>query len=52
MEFLSSCGYVHSTVCRYHIDANKMLREKGRYVLDKKATSYLEQILEATTHEQ
>ena len=34
-----------------HVDTNKTLREKARWELDKNATNYFEQILEAIPHE-
>ena len=34
-----------------HIDADKAYIEKARQELPKNATSYIEQILEATSHE-
>ena len=35
----------------HHMDADKTHREKARRELHKNATSYIEQILEATPHE-
>ena len=34
----------------HHMDANKMHKEKARWNLHKNATSYIEQILEATAN--
>ena len=34
----------------HHMNANKIYREKARQELHKNATSFIEQILEATTH--
>ena len=34
----------------HHVDANTAYREKARRELPKNATSYIEQILEATSH--
>ena len=41
---------VHTLVWRHHMDADKGYREKPRLQLHKNASSYIEQILEATSH--
>ena len=51
MVFLSSSGCVNTTVWMPHMDADKTYRKKTRRKLRKNATSYIEQILEATFHE-
>ena len=48
MGFLPSLDYVHTTVWMPHEDTYKMHREKAGYELHRNATSYFEQILEAT----
>ena len=51
MKFLPSSGCVNSTIWMNYIDADKVYREKARQELLKNATSYIEQILEVTSHE-
>ena len=41
---------VHTTVCMHHLDADKARREKAWKQLRKDATSYIKQILEASSH--
>ena len=50
MGFLPSCGCVNTTVWIYHMDVNKMHKEKARWELNKNATFCFEQVLEATPH--
>ena len=50
-RFLPSSGCVNSTVWMHHMDADETYREKARRELHKNAMSYIEQILEATSHE-
>ena len=51
MGFLPSSGCITSTLWMHHMDADKTHREKTRWELQENATSYIEQILEATSHE-
>ena len=46
--FLTSCGCVNTSVRVQPMDPNKMHREKARWEQQKNATSYFEQILQAT----
>ena len=48
-NFLPSSGRVHTTVLLHHSDADKAYREKAKQHLHKDATSYIKQILEATS---
>ena len=50
MEFLPSSGCVNTTLHMEHMDADKTYREKVSRELHKNATSYIEQILEVTSH--
>ena len=50
-QFLPSSSYVNSVVKMHHIDADKTQREKARRELHKNTTTYIEQILETTSHE-
>ena len=50
MQFFPNSGHVNSTIWMHHMDADKSYREKARQELHKNATSYTEQILEATSH--
>ena len=52
MKFLPSSGCVSITAQIHHMDGNKMYREKSWWELNKNASSYIEQILEATLHEE
>ena len=51
MQFLSSSVCVNSYVWVQHIDAEKVYREKARHELLKNATSCIDQVLEAISHE-
>ncbi len=42
---------MNSTVLMHHMDADKAYRERAIRELHKNATSYIEQILEATSQE-
>ena len=46
-----SSSHVNSTLWMHHMDADKAYREKARQELHKNAVSYVEQILEAASHE-
>ena len=48
MGFLSSSSCVSITVQMHHMDADKTYRKKARSELRKNATSYIDQIQEAT----
>ena len=50
-EFLPSCGCITTIVWMHCMDANKIYREKDWWEQNKNATSYFEQILEATLQE-
>ena len=47
-NFFLSSGHVHTTIWIHHVYADKVCREKARWSLHENATSYIEQILEAT----
>ena len=51
MGFFTSCDCVDTTLWMHHMNADKMHREKTSWELHNNATSYFEQILEATPHE-
>ena len=51
MQFLQISGCANSTLRMHHMDADKTYREKARGELHKNATSFIEQIVEATFHE-
>ena len=48
--FFPSSGHVHITVKMHHLDADKARKEKAWRQLHKDSTSYIKQILEATSH--
>ena len=50
MQFLPNTGGVNTTRGMHHVDADSMYREKTRRGLYKNATSYIGQVLEATSH--
>ena len=50
MQFFPASGRVNSTIWMHHIDADWAYWEKARRELHKNSTSYIEQILEATSH--
>ena len=43
-------GRVYTTIWMHYMDADKAYRTKGQWQLHKNATSYIEQILEETSH--
>ena len=46
------CNFSKQWSCQfYYMDADKAYREKAKWELRKNATSYIEQILEVTSHE-
>ena len=47
---MPTSGRVYTIIWMHHMDANKAYREKAWGQLHKNATSYIEQILEATSH--
>ena len=51
MLFLPSSGCVNSTVQMSHMDADEVYREKARRELHMTVTSWIEQTLEARSHE-
>ena len=50
MQFLPSSSSENSTVWMHHMDVGEKFREKATQELHKNAMSYIEQILEATSH--
>ena len=50
MQFLPNSGCANSTVWMHHMDADETYKENARQELQKNATSYIEQIQEATSH--
>ena len=50
MQFFPSSGCVISATWMYHMDTDEEYREKARWEMHKNAMSYIEQILEATSH--
>ena len=50
MQFLPNSVCVNSTVWMHHMDADLAYRGKARLELHKNAKSYIEQVLEATSH--
>ena len=50
MQFPTRSSCVNSTIWMHHMDANKAYTEKARQELHKNVVSYIEQILEETSH--
>ena len=50
MQFFPNSSRVHTIIWMHHMGADKAYRKKARWQLHKKARSYIEQILEATSH--
>ena len=50
MQFLASCGCIHTAIWMDYLDANITAGEKARWQLHKNAASNIEQVLEATPH--
>ena len=49
--YIPTCSFINISLWIHHVDADKTPREKATKKLHKNATSYIEQILEATPHE-
>ena len=50
MEFLPSSGCVKYTIWMHHMDTDLVYREEARQELHQNAPSYIENILEVTSH--